>query len=156
MTQTATRKPGIPIPPPVVYIAYFLATLLIDWRRPAPFLPAGVQFALGGLLILTGICIAALAMREFRRAGTKFDVYKTATALVTSGILQYSRNPGYVAVTLVYLGAALMVDSVWILLGVLPAIHWTHRKAIRREEADLEGLFGDQYRDYKASVRRWL
>ena len=27
---------------------------------------------------------------------------------------------------------------------------------IRREEAAMEALFGDEYRSYRASVRRWL
>ena len=137
-------------------MAYFLATLLIDWRRPAPLLPTLVQYILGGLLIAGGVALGVFAMREFRRLGTKFDVYKKATALVTGGIFQYTRNPGYVGVTLVYLGAAVMVDSLWIMLGVLPSIHWTHRKVVKREEAHLEDLFGEDYRAYKASVRRWI
>ena len=156
MNNTATDKPRIAAPPPVVYLAYFLATLLIDWRRPAPFLPSPVQYAVGGILIGAGIAIAIVAMREFRRAGTKFDVNKVATALVTEGIFKYSRNPGYVAITLSYLGAAVMVDSIWILVAVLPAIHWTHKKAILREEVQLEELFGDDYRAYKTAVRRWV
>ncbi len=31
-----------------------------------------------------------------------------------------------------------------------------HFGVIRREEAYLEELFGRDYRDYKAQVRRWL
>ena len=156
MKTTATISPGVVVPPPVVYLAYFLATLLIDWRRPAPFLPTPVQYAAGSILVAASFAIVLIALREFRRAGTKFDVYKAATALVTEGVFKYSRNPGYVAVTLSYIGAAMIVDSVWILVGVLPAIHWTHKKAILREEAHLEDLFGDDFRAYKAAVRRWI
>ncbi len=156
MTDTSDTTPGIAVPPPIVYLAYFLATLLIDWRRPAPLLSTPVQYILGALLIAGGLVLGAFAIREFRRRGTKFDVRKKATALVTGGVFQYSRNPGYVGVTLVYLGAAVMVDSLWIMLGVLPSMHWTHRKAIKREEAHLEELFGDDYRAYKARVRPWV
>jgi protein-S-isoprenylcysteine O-methyltransferase Ste14 len=31
-----------------------------------------------------------------------------------------------------------------------------NRLQIRREEEAMEALFGDEYRAYKASVRRWI
>ena len=156
MTDASQSKPGNIVPPPVVYLAYFVATLLIDWRRPAPLLPTWPQYAVGALLIAVGVLIGVAMVREFRRARTPVQVHKSATALVTTGIFRYSRNPAYVGVTLVYVGAAVMVDSLWILLGVLPAIYWTHRKAILREEEHLQELFGQDYAAYKHAVRRWI
>ena len=156
MTDTDDDKPNIPVPPPLVYVAWFLAGLAIDARFPAAFLPAGVQYAVGGLLVVVSFPIVVLAVRQFRRAGTKFDVRKPATALVTDGLYRYSRNPGYVAATILYVGAAIMVDSAWILGFVIAVIHWMNRRVIAREEAHLERRFGDAYRGYKATVRRWL
>ncbi len=156
MSDLQTSKPSVAVPPPVVYLAYFFSTMLKDWRWPAPVLPTPVQFTSGGVLIGAGLAIGVLAFREFRRAGTKFNVYEVPRALVTAGIFRYTRNPVYLSVTLVYVGTAVMVDSIWILLGVLPALHWTHSKAILREEAHLEELFGEDYLTYKTRVRRWV
>ena len=42
------------------------------------------------------------------------------------------------------------------LLSLVPALAVMHFGVILREERYLERKFGDEYRQYKASVRRWL
>ena len=62
----------------------------------------------------------------------------------------------YVALAALYLGLTLLVNDVWplVLLPVgLALVQW---RVIAREEAYLERKFGDQYRAYKARVRRWI
>ncbi|MFI5210728.1 MAG: methyltransferase family protein, partial [Gemmatimonadales bacterium] len=69
---------------------------------------------------------------------------------------RFSRNPMYVGMTLLYLGIALWANSLWPLL-LLPAVLVVMRRGvIAREEAYLERRFGDEYRSYRARVRRWL
>ena len=76
--------------------------------------------------------------------------------MVTDGPYRYSRNPLYLRVTLLYLGFAFLVNDVW-LLAVLPLVLIVlYVGVIRREERYLEAKFGDEYRAYKATVRRWL
>jgi protein-S-isoprenylcysteine O-methyltransferase Ste14 len=61
-----------------------------------------------------------------------------------------------IAFSLLQLGIAIWVNSLWLLATLVGAgalIHWV---VIRREEKYLERRFGAQYSDYKASVRRWL
>ena len=154
--MTDADKPGILVPPPFIYLAFFLVGLAIDLVSPAPFLTASVQYSAGAVFIPISGLIAIMAVREFRKAKTAFDVRKAANALVTSGPFRYSRNPGYVALTVLYLGAALMVDSVWILVMVLPALAVMQQAVIRREEWHLERRFGDEYRQYKETARRWF
>jgi protein-S-isoprenylcysteine O-methyltransferase Ste14 len=77
-------------------------------------------------------------------------------ALVTEGPFRYSRNPIYVALTLLYLGVALLINALWILLLVVPAVLVLRYGVIAREEAYLAWKFGDTYRQYTAQVRRWL
>lgn len=79
-----------------------------------------------------------------------------STAIVTDGIYGFTRNPMYLAMTLVYVAMSLAVDSIVALL-LLPLVLLAIRHAvIGREERYLEAKFGDEYRHYKASVRRWL
>jgi protein-S-isoprenylcysteine O-methyltransferase Ste14 len=62
----------------------------------------------------------------------------------------------YVGWVAVYLGATLLTSALWPLL-LLPAVVFVMgRRVIALEEAYLERTFGDQYRAYKARVRRWL
>ena len=95
-------------------------------------------------------------MTEFRRARTSFDVRKPSTSLITTGPFRFSRNPIYLAMTLLQLGIGIAVDGVWILAALVRALVAMHYGVIVREERYLERKFGDAYRGYKTSVRRWL
>lgn len=61
----------------------------------------------------------------------------------------------YMAWTLINIGIALLVNTVWILMYLPVTLIVTHR-AIQHEEQQLEKQFGDQYRSYKMQVRRYL
>jgi len=76
--------------------------------------------------------------------------------LVTGGPYQVSRNPMYVAGLSAWLGWTVFYGSPAVLVGL--ALLWTlfTVRVIPYEERQLEGLFGDEYRAYKRSVRRWL
>ena len=93
---------------------------------------------------------------EMRRAGTNVDPYKPSTTIVEAGPYRYTRNPLYVGMTLMYGGFSALANalpSVLLLPGVLAVMR---RGVIEREERYLEGKFGDEYRAYKARVRRWI
>jgi len=147
---------GVLAPPPLIYLAGILLGLGLDWLWPAPFAPGWARFTLGPLLFLLGLALVLTVVRHFRRAGTSIRTEKPTTALVTDGPFRYSRNPAYVALTLAYLAITLAVDSLWVLVLLLPVLAVMRWGVIAREERYLEAKFGDGYRDYKARVRRWL
>jgi protein-S-isoprenylcysteine O-methyltransferase Ste14 len=61
----------------------------------------------------------------------------------------------YLAWTLGYVGAALVAGTAWPLL-LLPVVLVLTQVVVMREERSLERRFGAVYRNYKASVRRYL
>ena len=67
-----------------------------------------------------------------------------------------TRNPIYVANTLVMIGIALISGIAWFLIFALVAAFLTQKLAIEPEERHLEAKFGKKYRDYCKKVRRWL
>ena len=89
------------------------------------------------------------------RARTNIDPYKPATALVTGGPYRFTRNPIYVAMTLLYVGAALSFRIIPALILLPIALLLLQFGVIRREERYLEAKFGDRYRQYRSRVRRW-
>ena len=93
---------------------------------------------------------------RFRRAGTAFDSHKPASVLITEGPFRFSRNPGYVALTLWHVGIGLALNNAWIVLPAIPPVLAMDRWAIPREERHLEERFGPEYTRYKARVRRRL
>ncbi len=144
------------IPPPLVYLVFFLAGLGLDYLWPLPLLPRAVQYALGFTILALGFLLFGLALREFVRHGTSVDPRKATTAVISSGPFRHTRNPIYVAMNLLMVGLAVAIDSPWILLMLIPADLFIHRFVVLREEAAMERQFGDAYRRYKAGVRRWL
>ncbi len=76
--------------------------------------------------------------------------------LVTRGPFRFSRNPIYVGNLMVVSGLGLVLSNLWLLV-VTPVFGFAlHKLAIAGEERHLEALFDDQWRDYKARVRRWI
>jgi hypothetical protein len=58
--------------------------------------------------------------------------------------------------TLLYAGVAIWVNAIWPLLFLPLALVVMQVGVISREEAYLERVFGDAYREYRRRVRRWL
>jgi protein-S-isoprenylcysteine O-methyltransferase Ste14 len=157
--MTVSAEPenaGVIARPPVLFTTAFVLGFLFELLVPTSFGSGLSVPALGLALGLAGFGLMAFAMRYFRLAGTRIETYLPSTALVTAGPYQFSRNPIYVALTLIYAGLALAIDAVWP-LAVLPLLLVVlHFGVIRREEAYLEAKFGDAYHAYRARVRRWV
>lgn len=149
-------SPGVVAPPLAIYLATMAAGLGAHALCPLPLGLGGWGLALGGYLIFLGSALTRLAMTWFRRAGTTVNPYGSSSTVVCDGPFAISRNPIYVGMTAITVGAAGVLDDVWVLAMltvVLPVMHWG---VIRREEAYLERKFGAEYRAYRARVRRWL
>ena len=152
----SSDAPGVIAIPPLIYLGFLVLGVVLEWLWPSSFLPRTLQYVIGLALISVSAAIAALAVAQFRKANTNLDVRKPATALVVSGPFRYSRNPMYLALTLMYLGVGIVADSAWILGLIVPTLCLMHFGVIRREERYMERKFGGKYRRYKSSVRRWL
>lgn len=95
-------------------------------------------------------------MTSIDRAGTTYDPYAVSTALVTTGIYRYTRNPGYLGLAVIQFGLAVMIDSIWILLTTIIAIAVVNQFVIKLEEEKLGRSFGQEYQNYIKQVRRWI
>jgi protein-S-isoprenylcysteine O-methyltransferase Ste14 len=60
------------------------------------------------------------------------------------------------ALTGVFLGLTLMVDTWWGVGALAPLLVVMHYGVVLREESYLEAKFGDAYRNYRINVRRYL
>ncbi len=82
--------------------------------------------------------------------------HEPATAILSDGLYGVSRNPIYLGLTAIYLGVGVMADAGWVAVLLGPLLAVMHFGVIAREERYLERKFGDEYRRYKAKVRRWI
>ena len=91
-----------------------------------------------------------------RATGTNVDPTLPTTAIVVSGPFRFSRNPLYLALTLVYSGLTLAFNVWWGVVVLIPLLAVMHRGVVVREERYLERKFGERYRQYRSRVRRYL
>ncbi len=142
--------------PPFIYLGFLAVGLAADFALPYPLLTNAVQFPLGAVIIVAGFAILAFAFFRFRAAGTSVHVHQPTTAIITGGAYRFSRNPIYLAMTLVISGIGITVDGIWVIAMLAPTLLVMHYGVIAREERYLEAKFGKVYLDYKRSVRRWI
>ena len=149
---------GVIARPPLLFLAALLLGLVLDRLLPCAFTLPGdsVQWTVAGCLVLIGLALAASGIRNFARAATPVPTNEPTSALVTTGIHRWSRNPIYLGLFLLYGGIGIAARSPWALMLTLPLAITVRYGVVAREEAYLERRFGDAYRDYKARVRRWL
>jgi protein-S-isoprenylcysteine O-methyltransferase Ste14 len=149
-------NPGIWVPPPLLYLLALILGLVLDRRAHVPFLSRGVARVLGWPLVGGGIALAAWFVRTMRGADTTIRTDKSVSSLVQDGPFRYSRNPGYVALTMIYAGIAVLRNALWAILLLPLVLYVIQREVIEREERYLERTFGEEYVNYKAQVRRWI
>lgn len=146
------------IPPALV--AAIIAGLM---RTVSVYLPFGSLTLFGaywvaGVMVFAGGVLGMVSLFQFYRNGTSIDPHKPqkARSLVTGGIYQYSRNPMYLALFFLLIAYASILQNV-LNLVLFPLFIWyMNRYQIIPEEEVMEEKFGDQYREYKSRVRRWL
>lgn len=158
MTEIQARPNRLPWPP-LIYLAAIAASIVLHLIYPLPFIGpplSDLLFAGGGLLIIGVIAIDFSAIRTLQRAKTTVMPHRGSEHLVTEGPFSFSRNPIYLANTMLMFGAGLMSQIVWFFPLGLIAAFLTQKLAIEREERHLEIRFGKRYRDYTKRVRRWI
>lgn len=153
---TPEQGPNVFTFPPVIYAGAFVMGYLTDRAFPNNLGYETPRQIVGWCLVALGCALAGWAIARFIRARTHVDVRKPATALVTDGPYRLTRNPMYVAAALLYAGIAIVYAKVFILAFLIPCLVVIDIFIIRREEAYLETVFGEPYRDFRRRVRRWL
>ena len=153
---TSTDKPGVAAPPPLLYSGAFVLVLVLRWFWPMPIFGHAVALWPGLALIVLAVGIAAWGIRTMQAAGTNVNPALPTTAIVTSGPFRFSRNPLYLALTLLYLGLTLAFNTWWGIVLLIPVLFIMHRGVVLREERYLEQKFGETYRQYRSKVRRYL
>ena len=150
------QKVNVVAKPPLIYLVAIIAGILLQIIWPLSIVSFFGLRVVGLLVIGLGVAVSIWGEQEFKGHDTAVNPDQPPSVLVTTGPYRFSRNPMYVGLTLIQLGAALALNNVWLVVTMVPALVIMSRGVIDREEQFLAIKFGQTYADYKNSVRRWL
>lgn len=151
---------ALKIPPLALVFIGALLMWLIDIAFPMPSMQgvARVVNIVAIAVAVAGIAVCAAGVLSFRRAGTTVNPLEPerASKLVVRGVYRYTRNPMYLGFALLLAAWGMFLSNA-VALAVVPAfVLYMNRWQIAPEERALESLFGDDWRAYRRSVRRWV
>lgn len=153
-----TDHPGIYLPPPILYAAFFFLSILIQNLFPfeTQSLRTGAASVVGWALIAAGVLVDFPALWRFIMTKNTVVTIKPAHSLQTGGIYAFTRNPMYLGLLLVYTGLGVLKGNWWTLILVPFLVLVIQLYIIKKEEDYLQRRFGEEYKAYKKRVRRWI
>lgn len=110
------------------------------------------------LMVILGeaLRIATVGFVPRGTSGRNTAVGQVASVLNTGGLYSQTRNPLYLGNCLMYLGAALFTQHLWVVAVLCLSLILYYERIIAAEESFLVGKFGQPYRDWAAETPAFL
>lgn len=142
--------------PPTYLMLGLLSIVATHFVLSGPRLVFGPWRLLGVPLVAAGAAVSVVADSLFKRHKTEIKPFRESRLVVSEGPFRFSRHPMYVGFTALLLGFAVLAGTLVPLL-IVPVAGWLFQtRFMVPEERHMEEQFGQEYRRYRASVRRWL
>lgn len=143
------------LPPKMLLVAILLELALHFWL---PVMLFEIPYArwLGGGVMLAALSVNGSCAFQFRKHQTTIRPFEESSALITTWLYRYSRNPIYLGMVVLLAGEALALRSLtpWCVPPLFAIA--IQRFFIRHEEAMLSEKLGANYQAYCQQVRRWF
>jgi protein-S-isoprenylcysteine O-methyltransferase Ste14 len=144
------------IPPPIVTLFFGLCIYLS--RSYFPEFSSSVLNSFSVISFVVGISVFVAAVSSFKKEKTTVNPIsiEKASSLVVNGVFKYSRNPMYLGMLFILLGLTFKFNLIGGLLFTSLFMIFISKFQIKPEEAAMEKLFDQEWKDYIKNVRRWL
>ena len=110
----------------------------------------------GIVIFISGLIIAKKTGQLFSKIDTEIHTFKKPDKLVTNGFFQYSRNPIYISFVMILIGLNIVLGSLSPFVIIVIFILVTNFWYIPFEEKRMQEQFGEEYKNYKKAVNRWI
>ncbi len=108
------------------------------------------------LSIIFGFTVMTWAWLQFRKSDTAVCPTSKSSLVVTDGIYKYSRNPMYLGMLLMLIGASFFMGTMPSMFAPIGFFIIIDKVFIPYEEGKLMSAFGDGYSKYQMLTRRWI
>lgn len=128
--------------PPIVFLMALISTVAVSYLLPDSTLSSPLFDLSGVAMIAIGLWLNARGSGQFEQAGTPIRPGSRGGKLVTDGVFSMSRNPMYLGMVFILLGAGLSLGSFAALVVAPIFLEFIQRRFIAMEERILEHEFG--------------
>jgi protein-S-isoprenylcysteine O-methyltransferase Ste14 len=146
------------VPPVPLAVVFAAAMYPLSIMTPAAtfLIPGRIGIAIG--VALMSIAIALTGVIAFRTHKTTVNPLNpdAASAVVSSGVYRFSRNPMYLGFLLALAAWAVYLSNALAALFLPAFVAYMNRFQIEPEERALLAKFGTVFSQYMAAVRRWI
>ena len=139
----------------IPFLVAIILHLVVPIRLPGGWLKSALIPA-GVILIVAGVSLVVFARREFARYGQPTDPGLPTGKIISTGVFSISRNPLYLGGVFILSGISVVFNLSWGLILLVPSLVACQTILIAPEERYLSARFGEQYREYSATVQRWI
>ena len=101
-----------------------------------------VVMALSSAIMLVGFVLIAKGWKK---------VYRTRDGLVKDGIYRYVRHPQYLGIMIITAGMLVQWPT-FLTLAMWPILAFMYYRLAKKEEEEIRGVFGPEYREYSSAV----
>lgn len=146
------------VPPVALVMIFAFFMYALDKLVPMSTDPTSWHLVIALFLLFFGVWIAVAGVQAFKKAKTTVNPMtpEKSSELVIQGIYQRTRNPMYVGFLCALLGWGLILNNPISLVLCIGFVFYMNKFQIEPEEQALTELFGEQFLQYKAQVKRWL
>ncbi|TVQ70036.1 MAG: isoprenylcysteine carboxylmethyltransferase family protein [Balneolaceae bacterium] len=161
-TPEAAEKPPhfleLKIPPVGVFAVFALLFWGIDTWFPVFDVDIPFRLAIVVFLSVTSLIVGFLSIWLFYRKGTTVHAHKPhkTERLITSGPYKHTRNPMYLALSMVLIALAIYLSDLLSLMLMPGFFVYMTRFQIIPEERRMIEKFGEDYEEYAEKTPRWL
>jgi protein-S-isoprenylcysteine O-methyltransferase Ste14 len=152
------NKLELKIPPLLLVIIFATLMWIFHSFFEKTLFSENIAITLLFLFEISGLVIILMGVLAFKKLQTTVNptTPEATSSLVKTGIYTITRNPMYVGMLCCLIGWGLYLGNPNSVIFIIGFILYINRFQIKPEEKMLINMFGQEFIDYCASVRRWI
>ena len=142
--------------PPTHFFIYLIISILLHYVLPIAQIINSPANWLGFIFFAIGSLLNIWSDQLMKKNKTTVKPLEKPSTLIQTGPFKISRNPMYLGIALLLIGAGFILGSVTSFVGVILFVAAMEMVFIPKEEKILQEQFGEEYMKYKKKVGRWI
>jgi protein-S-isoprenylcysteine O-methyltransferase Ste14 len=142
--------------PPTYFFICLVVSALLHYTFPINQVIDYPINLLGFLFFLVGGLLNIWADQLLKKQNTTVKPNEKPTTFIQTGAYKISRNPMYLGMAFLLIGAGFILGSISSFIGTILFIVLMEIRFIPMEELFMQEQFGAEFETYKKKVRRWI